>query len=156
MNLLEKLSFLTLAGLLCAAPACIIDATDDDDGAESGNATGQVTTGQPATDDGQTGGQEDTAAQDTGNADGSGSGGAGGACGWGVTGDTGVEEGYVCGGDGADPNGMFPMGCPEGVTLEVGGECGTIEGPGCCDAEGNVWYCGDSGSGPALAQIACS
>lgn len=149
MIMLRRLTLLSLAGLL-AAPACIIDA-DDDDGADSANDTGMSSTtssastassGPPAT------GQE-TAGQDTTATAG------GGACGWGQTGDDVVPEGYICGGDGADPSEMFPMACPEGVMLEVGGECGDIEGPGCCDPDGNAWFCGDAGDGPVLARIEC-
>lgn len=146
----ERLTFLALAGLLLA-PACIINTADDDsssgeDGAATSTASGSGsgTSSTPATGSG-------TASQD-GTAEGAETT-AGGACGWGPTGDDMVPDGYVCGGDGVDPEGTFPFDCPEG--LEVGAECGTVEGPGCCDADGNAWYCGNDGSGPALALIEC-
>lgn len=147
--MLERLTFLALAGLMLAS-ACIIDATDDDSSGDSGAATSTAASGSgsgaPATGSG-------TASQD-GTAEGAETA-AGGACGWGSTGDDMVPDGYVCGGDGVDPAGMFAFDCPEGATLEVGAECGDIEGPGCCDAEGDVWYCGNDGSGPALARVEC-
>ena len=147
----ERLTFLALAGLLLA-PACIIDASDDDTSGDSGAATSSAATGSgtstPATGSG-------TASQDgtTSQCDTAGATAGGGACGWGSTGDDMVPDGYVCGGDGVDPDGNFPFDCPEG--LEVGAECGDVEGPGCCDPDGSVWYCGNDGSGPALARIEC-
>lgn len=145
-----------MVGLLCPAPGCII--VNDDDGSETGNDTGPATSG-PATSGPATSGAESetggttaaTASDETASDETA----AGGACGWGPTGDATVPEGYVCGGDGEDPNGNYPLLCPDGVTLEAGEACSGIEGPGCCDASGNAWYCGDEGNGPALAMIEC-
>jgi hypothetical protein len=84
--------------------------------------------------------------------------GGGGACGWGVTGEKMVPMGYVCGGEGEDPSGLMPMGCPEGIELVVGGDCGGnmgITGVGCCDANGDAWFCADDGGGPALLTDDC-
>src|SRR5262245_36497692 len=138
---IDGLCFLALAGLL-GASACIFDTTNDDDGAETGNATSNVTSGDVSESSGtaaessgtaaETAGQASTAADDTAGA---------GVCGWGPTGDEAVPEGYVCGGDGEDPSGMIPMLCPDAVDLQVGGACSGIEGPGCCDAQGNAWFC---------------
>ena len=152
------LPFLALAGLMGVASACLLDTTNDDDGAETGNATGSTAgTSTAGSDAGSTAGSTDasgtaaetaasTAADDT----------AGVAvCGWGPTGDEAVPEGYVCGGDGEDPSGMIPLSCPAAVELQVGAGCGGIEGTGCCDAQGNAWFCGDDGSGEALARIEC-
>lgn len=147
--------FLLVTCLLSAAPACFLDTTDDDDGAESGNETGMATAGSAS---GATAGETRGTATGSGSADGSTAGdetAAAGACGWGPTGDQSVPEGYVCGGEGADPSDAYPMLCPADVTLAVGGACGSIEGSGCCDADGNAWYCGEQGNGPALAQIEC-
>jgi hypothetical protein len=78
-----------------------------------------------------------------------------GVCGWGPTGDEAVPEGYVCGGDGEDPGGTIPLLCPEAVELQVGAACSGITGQGCCDTQGNAWFCGNDGSGEALALIEC-
>jgi hypothetical protein len=147
---------LASAALPCAS-ACLLDTTNDTDDAETGNGTGNVTSGSGSgSESSGTGGAQSsgtatateasTAADDTAGA---------GVCGWGPTGDEAVPEGYVCGGDGEDPRGMFPMLCPEAIDLQVGADCSSIEGTGCCDAQGNAWFCGDDGSGPALARIEC-
>jgi hypothetical protein len=140
--------FLALAGVLGVIPACIIDTTNDDDGAETGNGTAGTGTGSAGTAATESSGTatESTAADDTA---------GGGVCGWGPTGDEAVPEGYVCGGDGDDPSGVVPRLCPDAVDLQVGGSCSGIEGIGCCDVQGNAWFCGDAGSGPALARIMC-
>ncbi len=153
----DGLCFLALAGLLGVASACILDTTNDDEGAETGNGTGNVTSGS-GSESGSTAATESsgtaaettaaasTAADDTAGA---------GACGWGPTGDEAGPEGYVCGGDGEDPSGMFPLLCPEAIDLQVGAACSGIEGTGCCDAQGNAWFCGNDGNGEALARLAC-
>ena len=166
--MLERLTFLSLAAVLCAAPACIIQA--DDDNASSGNDSGNATdnaTGNAT--DNTTGNATDNA---TGNATDNATGNATGAndstgaddtagtagpsgCGWGSTNDPRVPEGYICGGEGDDPDGMFDLDCPD-QTLEVGAECGDVTGVGCCDADGNVWFCGASGDGQGLALDDCS
>ncbi|MEM7156898.1 MAG: hypothetical protein AAF799_28870 [Myxococcota bacterium] len=155
----RRLTLAALAGLLVAS-ACIINTTDDDDSSgDSSNATttgnGNDSSGSSATPASSTSDAnsstaapgESTAAAETSS--------AGGACGWGQTGDADVPEGYICGGEGADPSENFPMDCPAEATLEVGAACAGIEGPGCCDADGNVWFCGDDGSGPALVRTEC-
>jgi len=151
------LPFFALAGLLGVAPACLLDLPNDDDGAETGNGT-TAATASSGSESGSTAGAASsgtatetataasTAADDTAGM---------GVCGWGPTGDEAVPEGYVCGGDGEDPSGMVPLLCPEAIELQVGGACSGIEGPGCCDAQGNAWFCGDDGSGQALARLEC-
>lgn len=139
------------------AAACILDRPNDDDGAETGNATagtmGGSTAGSEAGSTQSSGTAAETAAQASTAADDTA--GAGGVCGWGPTGDPAVPEGYVCGGDGEDPSGMVPLACPEAVDLQVGAGCNGIEGQGCCDAQGNAWFCGNDGSGEALARLMC-
>lgn len=153
-------SFIVGAALLGAAPACIIVTDDGDDTeGETGNVTsGNVTTTgndtaaetNPPADSGSTaadtGAEASTAAAETAGTP---------SCGWGPTGDASIPEGYVCGGEGEDPDGNFPLLCPEGIELVEGGACGDIMGQGCCDADGNAWFCGDDGNGPALALIPC-
>ncbi len=148
MTLHPRLPLAAFVSLLLA-PACIIvdddsgDSGNDDTNATTSNDTGAATgaaTGDTAA------GSETAANDETG---------APQACGWGPTGDEQVPEGYVCGGDGPDPDGMFAIACPNEVTLEVGGECGDIPGPGCCGPQGNVWFCGQGAEGPELAQLPC-
>jgi hypothetical protein len=59
---------------------------------------------------------------------------------------------YECGFDGEDPNGTFPIGCPDG--LVEGDPCATtgITGEGCCDANGDSWFCAQ---GDVVAFFSC-
>jgi hypothetical protein len=52
---------------------------------------------------------------------------------------------YECGFEGAEPEGNFPIECPDG--LAAGDPCQTsgLTGEGCCDANGDNWYCTDGG-----------
>lgn len=145
------LSFLTsaLVGVLGVVPACLLDLPNDDAGGGADTADG--TTCAVADDSGSDTAVDSTAAESTTAVDTAGT----GACGWGPTGDPAVPEGYVCGGEGEDPSGMLPMLCPEEVDLQTGGACNGIEGQGCCDAQGNAWFCGDAGRGPVLTRIEC-
>lgn len=151
------LCFLALAGLLSIAPACFI--LDDDDGStETGNGTGNSSGTGSGSGTASESGSGTANASESGSAEASTAAdetAAGGVCGWGPTGDPMVPDGYVCGGDGEDPDGVLPMLCPEVIDLQVGGACSGIEGSGCCDAQGNAWFCGDDGNGPALARIEC-
>lgn len=61
-----------------------------------------------------------------------------GPCGWGKFG------GYQCGGQGADPDGKHPMACPADIQQE---QACILTAAGCCDADGNAWYCRDDGKG---------
>lgn len=156
----KDLSFFALAGLLGVASACIIVTDDGDTEGETGNVTsgntteaetGATETGATAADTGATAadtgsGGATTATDDTAGAAG---------CGWGPTGEETIPEGYVCGGEGEDPDGNFRLDCPAEVELVEGGACGTIAGQGCCDADGNAWFCGDDGGGPILVLDPC-
>ena len=57
------------------------------------------------------------------------------SCGWDP-----MNAYYDCGFSGEDPD--YPIECPEG--LVEGAPCDEfmLTGEGCCDAEGNNWYCG--------------
>lgn len=73
-----------------------------------------------------------------------------GRCGW-----VGDQEppGYFCGGSGEDPGGVYPIQCPDGlVEFDV---CGQLTGEGCCDANGNNWYCGDDGTSQYVVFEEC-
>ncbi len=61
-------------------------------------------------------------------------------CGWFVDGGY-----YECGNEGADPGGT-PIECPDG--LVEGDSCETtgLTGAGCCDANGDNWYCTQEGT----------
>lgn len=57
------------------------------------------------------------------------------ACGW----NRGAQW-YDCGFVGSDPSGEFPRLCPAG--LAAGTPCPpALPFEGCCDGDGNVWYC---------------
>ena len=59
-------------------------------------------------------------------------------CGWGTVDDE-PESVYTCGGEGEDPSGTQAYACPQ--DLKVGAACGDVTGVGCCDTDGNNWYC---------------
>ncbi len=105
-----------------------------------GSTSGGGSTAGGSTSGGSTGGGSGSDS-DGGSGSGSSSGGTagGGACGWGPTGAEDPANGYVCGGEGADPDSVFPMDCPDG--LEADAECGDVTGEGCCDTDGSAWYC---------------
>ena len=70
-----------------------------------------------------------------------------GVCGW-----NGETSYYECGFRGSDPSTTFPYECPEG--LVEGEPCDTVNltGAGCCDVNGDNWYCdGDE----AVAFVDC-
>lgn len=154
----DKLSLTALAGALCLSSACVIVDSDDEtttastastsDSATGG--TGEQTTGSSAT-------TSTTAEQTTSGADGSTSAadstGGAASCGWGRTGDEIVPMGYVCGGECEDPDMMFARDCP--AELVVGDPCGDVTGVGCCDAEGNLWYCLEDATSQTLQMETC-
>lgn len=78
-----------------------------------------------------------------------------GSCGWGDTGQKKVSDGYICDGDGEDPAAVYPIDCPAGTELVEGGACGGILGAGCCDANGDVWFCAEDGGAPMLFTESC-
>ena len=51
------------------------------------------------------------------------------------------------------PDGLFPIGCPDG--LVDGDPCGDVTGEGCCDANGTNWYCADDGGDLFLVSEVC-
>jgi hypothetical protein len=103
------------------------DATDDDVGTtDESTGDGDGDTTDDATTDATTTTDETT------------DGGLG--CGWNARGPY-----YECGFEGADPDGNFPLECPDG--LVDGDPCDTtgLTGEGCCDANGDNWYCTQEG-----------
>ena len=71
-----------------------------------------------------------------------------GMCGWFADGGY-----YACAIDGAmagvaDPNGTFPIDCPDPLPVE-GDKCdemGPVTGQGCCLPDGTNYYCDNNGS----------
>lgn len=49
---------------------------------------------------------------------------------------------YLCGIQGADPSGTYSTACP--ANLEQGAPCEDVTYVGCCDANGDNWYCLDN------------
>jgi hypothetical protein len=72
-------------------------------------------------------------------------------CGWFAEGS---PPGYYCDAMGEDPDGVVPIACPSG--LVENDPCGSITGAGCCDANGDNWYCADDGMGQYLFLDVCS
>jgi hypothetical protein len=162
----KTLSLASISALLLAA--CIINTDDDGNNDTSGNTTAntQTTTVTTAGTDDSSGGttvttttttSAESTSESTASADSST--GAAGACGWGATGEKTTPMGYICGGDGADPDAMIDQDCASyGVELTEGGDCGGnmgITGAGCCDENGDVWYCADDGGMPRLFTEDC-
>jgi hypothetical protein len=140
----------SLALLTSLTSACIIMKDGDSDtgggstgsgstGATTGSTTSATTGSGSASGGTSAGTTATTTGSDTGTA--GSSGGHAGTCGWGDTGVSDPAEGYVCGGSGEDPNGVVPLMCPDG--LVENDPCGTVNGVGCCDANGDLWYCTD-------------
>ncbi len=146
LRLLSTLACLPLLG------ACVIindgggsdsdaDTTSSTSGSgTSGSTGGSSTSGASST---STAGSGSTSTAGSGSDTGTAGTGGGAACGWGPTGAADPPEGYVCGGQGEDPSGTYPYACPDG--LMAGGPCGNVTGVGCCDADGNLWYCTGTG-----------
>jgi hypothetical protein len=164
-DMLKNISFLALAGALAFATSmtgCIVVTDDgnstagdtgtagDGDGDTAGDGDGDGDTA--TTGDGD--GDGDTAGDGDGDGDGDtagdGDGDPVGSCGWD---DTQEQPGYYCGGMGEDPGGTPSM-CPDG--LVEGEPCGELTGAGCCDANGDNWYCADDGMGQYLFLDVCS
>ena len=165
--MLKNISFLALAGALAFATsltACVVvtddgttladtstsgntgDGDGDGDGATSGATTGD---GDGDGDSATTGDGDGDGDGDSGDGDGDGDGDAG-SCGWDANA---MPPGYYCGGSGEDPGGT-PIACPDG--LVEGDPCGEVTGAGCCDGNGDNWYCGDDGMGnQTLVLEAC-
>jgi hypothetical protein len=152
---MHKPSLLILLVGAVGLSGCIITSTDNgDDGSTSPTTDptqGGTDTSDPSTsgpdetgDDETTEDPDDTGADETGSP---------ASCGWGPTNDPEVPEGYVCGGDGEDPDNRWGIECPEG--LEEDAECGELTGVGCCDADGNVWFCWDEAGTQTLVKEDC-
>ncbi|MBC8067440.1 MAG: hypothetical protein IAG13_03825 [Deltaproteobacteria bacterium] len=166
---MSKLSCLVpVAALLLAA--CVVSGDDDDGADTSGNNSTTANTSNSTTASTTTTiGTSDSTGLETGSSDASASSvgdgttatestGNAGTCGWGMTGETTTPMGYVCGVEGEDPGGMIDIACPAAVDLVEQGECGGnmgITGAGCCDAEGNVWFCADDDAEPRLFTQDC-
>jgi hypothetical protein len=119
---------------------------DGDGDMTTGDGDGDMTTG-----DGDGDGEPGDGDGDMTTGDGDGDGDPQTSCGW-------FEDptfpGYYCGGSGEDPEGITPIDCPPG--LVDGAACGEVTGVGCCDANGDNWYCGDDGAGnTSLVTEAC-
>jgi hypothetical protein len=56
-------------------------------------------------------------------------------CGWNP-----ATSWYDCGFEGQDPDGDFPRACPIGIEPDTACPA-SLPFEGCCDAEGDVWYC---------------
>ncbi|PRP96083.1 hypothetical protein [Enhygromyxa salina] len=69
-------------------------------------------------------------------------------CGW-----LEAEAYYACGGNGEDPDGVHPSSCP--ANLVEGEPCGELSGEGCCDGNGDNWYCGTDGQTEAVVLDVC-
>jgi hypothetical protein len=161
----KTLSLASISALLLAA--CIINTDDDGNNDTTGNTTAVTqTTSVSSTTDATEGsssasttaaGSSESAGESTAAAD-SGTTGSQ-VCGWGMTGEQTTPMGYVCGGNGADPDMMIDMDCASyGIELMEGGDCGGnmgITGAGCCDANGDVWYCADDPGMPRLFTENC-
>lgn len=164
MNSYKMISAALLAGLMTA---CVITDGSTDSATGGGSTTGSsVGTGTDGT-SGSSGGtgtgtdgtgtssdvpttDAPTSSTSVGSSStGSSTGGGSAMCGW----DPGNMY-YDCGFEGEDPSGTIPLGCPEG--LVEGEACGSVPGEGCCDANGDNWYCGDDGGAQILVKVGCS
>ena len=62
--------------------------------------------------------------------------GPGAMCGWDAN-----SGWYDCGFEGEDPEGTNPIGCPDGLVDGDPCENTGLTDVGCCDANGDNWYC---------------
>jgi hypothetical protein len=120
------------------------DTTGDGDGDTNGDGDGDGDTNGDGDGDGDTNGDGDGDGEP---GDGDGDGDLPMNCGWNAGGD---PAGYYCGFMGTDPGGTA-IECPPG--LVDGDECGEITGAGCCDENGDNWYCADDGMGGQLLVL---
>jgi hypothetical protein len=141
--MLKNISFLALAGALTFATsmsACVVltdDGSNDEVGDGDGDSTGDGDGDQTGDGDGDQTGDGD--GDQTGDGDGDGD---APSCGWAQDED---PAGYYCGGEGEDPTGTSPWACP--ADLVEGEPCGTVTGVGCCDEDGDNWYCAKNDEG---------
>ncbi|MFZ6182910.1 hypothetical protein [Nannocystis pusilla] len=75
----------------------------------------------------------------------------GAMCGWSVD-----DAYYSCGFEGEDPEGMHAIACPAG--LVEGDPCATsgLTGEGCCDENGDNWYCGNDMGMELVVKSPCA
>ena len=125
----------------CLQGYCAGGSTPDDGGAddetfgttlETGDGDGDPTTTGDGDGDPTTTGDGDGDPTTTGDGDGDGD--LPPNCGW-----DGGNGYYACGSQGEDPRGINPIECPGG--LVEGDPCDTVRGIGCCDQNGDNWYC---------------
>ena len=162
-SMLRKLALLSSLGLTFG---CVVVADDDDTGNNDGpgDNAGDDGTGDDNTDNSDTpdtGGDDNTdpaGSDDPGDSDDAPadetageSGGVSELCGWGPVMEEDITEGYICGGDGPEPADGFPHACPD-IELEVGAECGDIEGQGCCAGD-VLWFCSNPNDGGPLTLV---
>jgi hypothetical protein len=112
------------------------DGDGDGDPADSGDGDGDSGDGDGDSGDGD--GDSGDGDGDSGDGDGDSGDGDGDpqtSCGW-----DGVQY-YICGGSGSDPGGTNPIECPPGLVENA--PCGELTGAGCCDDNGDNWFCGE-------------
>ena len=130
--MLKNFSTLAFAGAMllgASASGCII--VTDDTGTGDGDGDGDAAETSTGDGDGDATGDGDGDATDTDTAQPLG-------CGW----DAGNGY-YECGFEGEDPEGTNPIGCPDGLVDGDACEVTGLPSAGCCDADGNNWYCAE-------------
>ena len=155
-----KRRFFTLAchlGVLSVATwslACVITTGETTSTNTSATSSTPTTSGSgtASTSSDTQGGTTDPSGTDA-SSSASGSSGGFSGCGWGPTGMNEVPNGYVCEGvQASDPDEIYPRECPP--DLVSGASCGNVTGIGCCDANGDVWFCGGDDPG-MLVMLEC-
>lgn len=141
----KQLSILGIVGLFLTN-ACILSV---DDGEDPNAATTSGSTPVPgdSTGNNDDGGADTTAAPTP----------TGPGCGWAILDpQSGLAEGYACGGEGSDPSGTYGLTCDDyEVELVEGGPCGELSGIGCCSGD-VVWFCIEDGPNEYLYRESCT
>jgi hypothetical protein len=142
---MKNFSIATLAALLLSS-ACLINADDDDASTtnSSNSNTSPTTDPTDATTTVDPPAESSSSAETTVDTSADTSTGTPINCGWGeLAEEDDFDFGYKCEGEGEDPDGMVAYACPADLT--EGGDCeeAGITGQGCCDADGNAWFCQD-------------
>lgn len=156
---MKNLSLLSLATLLSLGlSGCVLSITDDvaDDEASAtddngtGTENGTESASETGDGDGDTETTADTTAETTADTttettadtttDTTETTGGPNMCGWFADGGY-----YECGFEGEDPGGT-PIACPEGMVEGDPCETSGLTGAGCCDANGDNWYCTQEGT----------